>query len=351
MTKRPHTPALLLAIFALFFGPSVAVAAEPVRVVVLDVSAEPRSGRLLVAGRTMASRRVEVEAETAGLVISDPRRRGAKVEAGDVLCRIDPGPRPAQLREAEAKLAEAEAEAAAAESLSAKGFAAETTRKARLAELEAAQAGVDQMELDVRRLEIRAPFAGHLESDTAELGARLDIGEPCATVVDLSTVKAAGYVSEQSVDQLALGDDAEVRLVTGALAAGPITFISRVADPDTRTYEVEVTLTNPEGRIRDGMTAELSLPLPIVHAHRVPQSALTLDDEGRLGVRLAVTDGPAGGGGWHAEFVPIAVLEDLPDAVWIAGLPELARVIVIGQEFVRNGGAIEPVPASWDDLG
>lgn len=325
-----------------------AQAAGPVRVVVLDTRAEERAARLLVTARTMAARRVEVEAETTGVVISEPLRRGARVTAGDLLCRLDPGSRPAQLREAQAKLAEARAEAAAADSLSAKGFTAETTRITRQAELEAAQAAVELIELDITRLEIRAPFDGFLESDTAELGARLDTGEPCATVVDLATVRAAGFVAEQSVDRLALGAEAEVRLVTGETVAGPISFIARVADPDTRTYEVEVRLANPEGRIRDGMTAELSLPLPAERAHRLPQSALTLDDDGRLGVRLALEDE---GGGWRAGFAPVTVLEDGRDAVWVRGLPDRARVIVVGQDFVRDDGAIVPVVVGWDDLG
>lgn len=334
------------ALAAAVFGGPVS-AAGPVRVVVLEAAAEARTGRLAVTARTMAARRVEVEAETAGLVVSEPRRRGAKVAAGDLLCRLDPGSRPAQLREAEAKLAEARAEAAAADSLSAKGFTAETTRITRQAELEAAQAAVELIELEIARLEIRAPFAGHLESDTAELGARLDVGEPCASVVDLSTVRTTGYVAESMVDRLALGSEAGVRLVTGEIVDGPITFIARVADPDTRTYEVEVTLANADGHIRDGMTAELALPLPAVRAHRLPQSALTLDDEGRLGVRLAVEAGES----WQAEFAPVTVLEDGRDAVWVGGLPDRARVIVVGQDFVRDGGAVVPVVVGWEDLG
>ncbi|MEO0993208.1 MAG: efflux RND transporter periplasmic adaptor subunit [Pseudomonadota bacterium] len=345
MTGRTHPLAGLCLALALTAFP--AAAADPVRVVVLDVVAEDRASDLLVNGRTMAARRVDVEAETPGVVISEPLRRGTKVAAGDLLCRLDGGSRQAQLREAEAKFAEAEAEAVAAERLSERGFAAETTRRARQAEREAAQAAVELMELDIKRLEIRAPFDGHLESDTAELGARLDVGESCATVVDLATARAAGYVGEQAVDLLALGTPATVRLVTGSVVEGPVSFIARVADPDTRTYEVEVRLENPDGLIRDGMTAELKLPLPPIRAHRLPQSALTLDDAGRLGVRLAVEEA----GVWRTRFSPVTIIEDRRDAVWVRGLPDAVRVIVVGQDFVRDGGAIDPVPVSWDDLG
>ncbi|MGF1446815.1 MAG: efflux RND transporter periplasmic adaptor subunit [Pikeienuella sp.] len=324
-----------------------AQAPRPVPVRVLTVTAEETADRLLVPGRTAAFRRVHVPAETAGLVISEPMQRGRAVATGEVLCRLDPGSRPAQLAEAQARLEEARAEARAADSLSAKGFTSETTRIARQAELEAAQAAVDLMELDIARLEVKAPFAGLLETDTAELGTRLDIGAPCATLVDLTKLQATGFVAEQVIDRIAPGGPATVRLVNGETAAGHISFIARVADPDTRTYEVEITLENPGGRLRDGMTAELRIELSPERAHRIPQSALTLDDNGRLGVRLA-EPGPRGP---VARFVPVMLLRDDPRGIWVRGLPETAQVIVVGQEFVRDARPIAPVASSWEDLG
>lgn len=317
--------------------------AKPVPVLVLPVVAEETSDRLLVPGRTSAARRVRVAAETAGLVVSDPLRRGGRVAAGDVLCRLDPGSRPAQLAEAEANLVKAEADAKAAESLSAKGFTAETTRIARRASLEAAQAAVDLMRLDIDRLEIRAPFDGLLEDDTAELGARLGQGDTCATIIDLSRLRATGYVSEQVVDRISGGAPASVRLVNGKSAEGRITFISRAADPETRTYEVEITLENPAGQLRDGMTAELRIDLAPERAHRIPQSALTLDDTGQLGVRIAEAA--------TTRFVPVSILREEAVGLWVRGLPEAADVIVVGQEFVRDGRPIAPTRIGWDQLG
>ncbi|MEM1343939.1 MAG: efflux RND transporter periplasmic adaptor subunit [Pseudomonadota bacterium] len=305
----------------------------PVPVSVLAVAPERIADQLLVRGRTHAWRRVEVEAETTGAVISEPLRRGTRVAAGDVLCRLDPGSRPARLAEAEAALVEARAEARAAESLSSKGFAAETTRFARLARLQAAEAEVELIRLDIKRLEIRAPFAGLLQTDTAELGARLSEGESCATVIDLSRVRVSGYVAEDAVDRLALGRTARIRLVNGQSAEGQVSFVAASADPATRTYEVEVEVANPETRMRDGMTAEFAVTLAEATAHLIPQSALTLDDTGRLGVRLAEES--------RARFVPVRVLRDQSDGVWVTGLNGTAQIIVVGQEFVRDGRPLD----------
>jgi multidrug efflux system membrane fusion protein len=309
---------------------------QPVPVMVLESRAQPTVDRLVLRGRTVAVRNVSVTAETTGLVISQPLRKGATVAEGDVLCRLDPGARPALLLEAEARLAEALVEAEAATTLSRKGFASETTRTARQAQFEAAQAQVDLVKLDLDRLVIRAPFAGLLETDTAEIGSRLGLGDTCANVIDLTAVKVLGFVSEQEVDQIEPGQEAIARLINGREITGTIAFISRVSDPETRTYQVEALLPNDDGRIRDGMTAELRIDLPAEVAHKIPQAALTLDDDGRLGVRLAI-DGVA-------RFATVQLISEAIDGIWVTGLPDSASVIVVGQEFVRDGRAILPTP-------
>jgi multidrug efflux system membrane fusion protein len=308
----------------------------PVPVTVLPSQAQPTVTRLVLRGRTAANRFVVVQAETAGRVISEPLRKGEKVAKGAVLCRLEIGARGAQLKEAQARLAEAQVEEQAASTLSRKGFAAETTLRSREAQLEAAQAAVDLVRLDIDRLEIRAPFDGILESDTAELGARLAPGDTCATLIDLSSVKVTGFVSEREVDQIKVGVKAVARLINGRIIPGEISFISRVSDPETRTFQVEITLPNSDGTIRDGMTAELTIELAAEPAHRIPLSALTLGDDGNLGVRVAENG--------IARFYKIGQMREEVDGAWVWGLPASADVIVVGQEFVREGRAVEPTP-------
>ncbi|MEM7498908.1 MAG: efflux RND transporter periplasmic adaptor subunit [Pseudomonadota bacterium] len=308
----------------------------PVPVMTVRSVAEPALEQARLRGRTEALRAVDVEAETTGLIVSEPLRAGTRVSAGDVLCRLDEGSRAAQLSEAEAKLDEARAEASAARSLSEKGFTAATAAKAREAELQAAEAALRLIEIDIERLELRAPFDGVLESDTAELGSRLGPGDTCARVIDLSRVKVTAFVSELDVDRLAVGQSVEVGLVNGAERRGEIRFVGRMADEQTRTYRVEAILENPDGTLRDGMTAEIRVVLHGGEAHRLPLSALTLDDNGRLGVRTVGEES-------RARFVPVRVVRDTADGVWVAGLPDRAEVIVVGQEFVRDGRLVDPV--------
>lgn len=353
-----------------------AAAAPSVAVVAIRSQAQSVENAVLARGRTEAARQVEVRAETSGLVISEPLRRGAYVTAGQVLCEIDPATRPAALAEAEARLAEAQTrlpEAAArlaeararlteaeindraAARLSEGGFASETRVAGAQAAVEGARAAVASAEAgvaatttaarsaeaavaaaarEIDKLTVRAPFDGLLETDAAEIGSLLQPGSPCATVIALDPIKIVGFVSEADVDKIEVGAMAGARLVSGREVAGRVTFLSRSADPLTRTFRVDVTVPNPDLSIRDGQTAEMLIAAEGRAGHLVPASALTLDDDGRLGLRL-VQDGVA-------VFNPVAVLRDTPRGIWVEGLPEVAEIIVVGQEFAADGAAVAP---------
>lgn len=309
-----------------------------VAVVAVRSEASPVETGIVLRGRTEARREVVVRAETTGLVISEPLRRGTIVAAGDLLCRLDPGTRPAQLAEAQARLAEAEANNRASESLVERGFTSETAAIANRAALQAAQAAIDQAERELTRLEIHAPFGGLLDADTAELGALLQPGSECATIIDLDPIKLAGFAPERLVDQIETGARVGARLLNGEEFAGTVSFVSRSADDETRTFRVEAEVPNPDLAIRDGITAEILVSLEGRSGHLLPQSALTLDDAGRIGVRSVDGD--------RAAFLPVEVIRDTAEGVWVAGLPETLDVIVVGQDFVTEG---QPIIATFEE--
>ena len=86
------------------------------------------------------------------------------------------------------------------------------------------------------------------------------------------------------------------------------------------------------------MTVEVALYLAPVAATRVARSALTFSSEGRLGVRTVGDDG-------KVIFVPVGLVEDQTEYLYVSGIAAGARVIVQGQDFVKEGQAVEAVPA------
>jgi membrane fusion protein, multidrug efflux system len=143
-------------------------------------------------------------------------------------------------------------------------------------------------------------------------------------------------VAERKLAGIKIGELAKVQLVTGETASGRIRFVAKTASQSTRTYRVEVELPNPDGAIPDGITAEVSVQLAQVAATRMPRSALTISSNGDVGVRSVDANG-------RVAFVPVSVVEDQQSQMWVAGIPDRARVIVRGQDFVRDGQEVEAV--------
>lgn len=307
--------------------------ADAVSVVALHSTALNVQSGIILRGRTEAARRVDVRAQTSGLVVSDPLRKGTSVEAGQLLCALAPGIRAAQRTEAKARLADAEVSAANAVDLAERGFGPETAVVSRQAALQSAQAGVLQIEQEITRLEIRAPFAGLLETDSAEIGSLMQPGGLCATIIDLNTIKLVGFATELDINKLEVGVLAGADLVSGKRVIGTVTFLSRSSDPVTRTFRVEVTVDNADLSIRDGETAEIGIALSGARGHLLPQHVLTLDPHGTLGVRIADNG--------VAKFVPVTILRDGTDGIWIAGLPETVDVITVGLEYTVDGAKID----------
>lgn len=301
---------------------------DPVPVIALRSEARALPSTLVLRGVTEASRKVEAKAQTSGLVVSEPQRKGARVERGDLLCEIETGERESQLAEANARLAQAQADAEASRSLAQKGYSSETALAADLTALAAAEAAIKRIELDIARRQIHAPFDGVLETDAAEIGDLMQPGSVCASIVALNPIHVVGFASEAEVGAIRLDAPAEARVLGGETRAAEVSFVSRVADPDTRTFRVEATTENADEALRDGMTAELTIPLESARAHLAPHSALTLDEAGALGVR--VVDGD------RAAFQPVVILRDDAEGVWLAGLPDEAAIVVLGQEYVTD---------------
>jgi len=342
-----------------------------VSVVAIRSSASTIDGAVILRGRTEASRQVDMRAETSGQVISDPLRAGARVEEGDLLCRLDPGTRAIALAEAEAglreaatrlpeaqarvaearaRLTEAEINDNAAERLSQGGFASDTRVAQATASVESARAGVQSAISGVEsarsgiqgaearvaaaknqldQLEVSAPFGGILETDSAEIGSLMQPGALCATIIQLDPIKLVGFVPETMVDRVTVGALAGARLASGREVVGRVTFVSRSADPTTRTFRVDVEVPNADFSISDGQTAEIGVQSAGNTAHLIPQSALTLNDDGDLGLRLVVDN--------TATFAPITVLRDTIEGIWVGGLGPSVDVIIVGQEFVTDG--------------
>jgi len=312
-------------------------AEEPVQAVrVATLDARPMTSEVILQGRTEAWRSVDLRAEVRGRVEEVLVERGTAVAAGTPLVRLAVNDRRAQLDQAKALVAQRQIEFDAARTLNQRGHAADVQLAQARANLDAAQAAVRRAEVDLANTEIRAPFEGVLDKRPVNLGDFLDVANPVATVVDLDPLRIVGFASERSVAELRVGGRGVARIVGLPEVEGRIAYIAAVADAATRTFRVELEIPNPGNRIVAGLTAQLRLPVATRAAHFVAPSALSLADDGAIGVKVV-------DGGGRARFLPVEIVGTGTDGVWLGGLPERITLITVGHEFVAPGNRVKPV--------
>ena len=290
----------------------------------------------VLRGRTEALRSVELKAETHGRVVEMGFERGDSLSKGQTIIRLAPESRPEHVKEAKALREQRQIEYDAARRLKEKGFRAQTQLAAAAAALEAAEAEVRRAEVELSNTQVRAPFDSVVDERFADLGDFLEIGNPVARIIDLDPILVVAQVNERKVGQIEVGAIGQARLITGLEVAGPIRFVSAMANPATRTFRVELEVANPDGAIPDGISAEIILALDEQLAHLVSPGILTMSDEGHVGVMVLTED-------HKVRFLSAEILDNTPDGVWLGGLPETVTFVTVGQEFVADGQAVRPV--------
>jgi multidrug efflux system membrane fusion protein len=286
-----------------------------------------------IRGHTEAARTVSVRAETAGIVAQTPAREGAFVGRGAVLCRLSIDARRASLDQARAAWRARQLQQQASARLAEQGFRSPTQVLQDQANLDQAGAAVRQAQVSLEQVNIRAPFGGVFDHRDAEIGSYLAPGQPCGTVIELDPMLIVGDLPEMHSADVHMGSEAVARLASGGTIAGHVRFVAHDADPQTRTYRVEIIARNPGAAVRSGLSADVSVAGGSGPAHLLPVSSLVLDALGRQGVRY-VTDRNV------VAFSPVQILEETPQGVWVSGLSGPIRVITVGQSYVGEGQVV-----------
>lgn len=300
-------------------------------------TAEEVMRTIVVNGKTAPARIVQLSAETDGRIELIGAERGANLERGNLIVRMDERDRAARLAQAEATVKQREVEYEARQRLKSESYVSEAQLQEGLALLESARAELTRARLDLDYMSVRAPFGGALQDRMVEVGDFVSRGDPIATYVDNRTIIVSANLSEFDARFVDVGDTAEAHLATGETVRGRIRYVAPVADEATRTFVVELEVANTDGALRAGGTAELRIPAEMVFAHRISPSLLTLDDAGNVGVKIVNDLG-------EVEFVVADIALSSNDGIWLAGLPETTTIITVGQGYVADGAIVSAIP-------
>jgi RND family efflux transporter MFP subunit len=215
-------------------------------------------------------------------------------------------------------------------------------------EVSQSQAASKQAEISLGHCKIHSPI------DVVVLGRNIEVGslaEPDTVafqVADTSEMKAVFGVSDIQVGKLKEGETQTLaaEAIPGVQLTGKITRIAPNADPTTRTFDVEVTVPNQDGRIRAGSVASLKsagAPVPVVADARIPLDAIVRPPNDANDFAVYVLEEQ--GGRTLARLHKVRLGEIVGNDITVsAGVQVGDRVIMRGATMVTDGAEVMIIP-------
>ena len=281
---------------AALFAPAAAASAAPPSVLLApgDVVAAAQTeltSLLAISGGLRAVNSAVVKAKVAAEVKALTVREGDRVQAGQLLGRLDATEVLLKLRQAEDQAAAAQAQVDIAQrtldnnkALVNQGFISRTALDTAVsstagaqASLQAARATADLARKAVADSEIRAPIAGLVAMRAVQPGERVGVDARLLEIVDLSRIELEAAVAPEDVLGLRVGQAAQV-LIDGMVTPVPakVVRISPSAQTGTRSVMTYLALSSTTG-LRQGLFARASIEMQRRTALVVPVSSVRFD--------------------------------------------------------------------------
>jgi RND family efflux transporter MFP subunit len=343
-------------------GPAPAAPAPEVRVVTVEQRDVPVTQDWI--GSLDGFVNAQIRAQVSGYLVKQDYKEGTAVRKGDVLFEIDPRPFAASLAQAEAMLAQAKAQLGKAEQDVARDTPlakekaisqeemddAVQSRLAALAQVQAAEASVDQSRLSLSFTRVISPVDGIAGLVTTQIGDLVGpTTGPLTTVSQVDPIKAYFSVSEQTYLALSRGaggkgtisPDTEFSLVlsdgTVYPRKGKFFAIDNEVDANTGSLRAVALFPNPAGLLRPGQYARVRAVVEVAKAALVlPLRAMS---ELQGSYQVATVDASN-----HAHIVTVGTGPQVGGLMVItSGLAKGDRVVADGTQKIVDGGAVNPV--------
>ncbi|RGP35442.1 efflux RND transporter periplasmic adaptor subunit [Pseudotabrizicola alkalilacus] len=317
-------------------------------------------------GRVAALQRVEIRPQVGGLILDRLVNEGARVEAGDVLFRINPAPLQADLATAEAALARAVAAEAfsrrsveRSDALLGKNAVSREKNDTAHNELVLAAANsaearalVDRRRLDLEFATLSAPISGYVTGGLVDIGGLAAPGadKPLAVIQELDRVYVDLRLPVARLDAILIAAEeglGPVDILTDRdqtyLQPGQLKFPDVVVDPGTGNVSVRVEVANPDLALLPGMFVRARLPRGLLpDALLVPEDAILRNGAGVT--QIVVVSAQA-----EAMRREVTLGDTIGGRVVVtSGLKAGEVIAILGQDRVPDGMKVKVASDSAD---
>jgi RND family efflux transporter MFP subunit len=160
--------------------------------------------------------------------------------------------------------------------------------------VESLEARLATLEEQLAMAHIRAPFDGIIDDIMVKAGELAAPGVPVVHLLNLSVMRVSARVSEAYMTSVKKGDWIELRFPTypGDMLKARVSRLGEVIDPKTRTFMLEVELSNPGEKLKPNMLTSVRIEdFTDSEARVVPSSILRQDFNGTFLFRVNTEDG------------------------------------------------------------
>ena len=331
-------------------------APSPVRFT--EVEQRPVQRSVSLTGSVESRTASLVASEVEGLVAEIVAREGDALRVGDPMVRLRATnlelrlrASAGQLKEARARLELSERNLERAQDLLEDGVISQGDYDDAISEFTAWQGRIDALNAEIERIEvdldrstIRAPFRGVVVRERTDVGEWVDVGDPVMELVALDRLEVLVEVPERYFPNLQAGAQASVAFesIPGLEVEGRVSAIIPRADAQSRTFPVRIRIPNQGGRIGVGMLARVSMPLGETYqALLVPKDAIVSQGPMRVVYRVNGDD--------TVETVGVQVGQGIGSWVTVEGeLQSGQRVVTRGNERLMPGQKVAGRPLEYD---
>ena len=223
----------------------------------------------------------------------------------------------------------------------------EAALKTAQGQLESAKGKYLGAEAQLQYSEIRSPIAGVVTDRPLFAGETAAAGAPLLTVMDTSSLLAKVHLTQVQAQGLKVGEPASVAIPgIEEPVAGKVTLISPALDPGSTTVEVWVQVANPDGRLKAGTAAHLSIAGKTVpDALVVPSESVVTTSGGKSALMVIGPDGVA-----HMKEVSTGA-QDNGLVQILSGISAGDQVITKGAYALDDGTKVKVVTAAEGNSG
>lgn len=311
---------------------------KAVSVATISVSKSTMSETLSLIGTITANNDVAIVSETSGRVVAIGAKVGDYKPAGSVIVQVDDELKLANFKSAEVAYEKAKKDLERYEALLKEGGISDAQVESARLNFKSAEAQYIVARRQLRDTRITTPISGIVTERKVDIGAMVSAGMTVANVVDIAKLKVKVNVAEQDVFKLKVGEEVEVTtdVYPNVKFKGAIATISAKGD-EAHTYPVEIVLSNSKDHpLKAGMFGRVHL------TSLGEREALTIPRDALVGSIKAPEVFVAENG--VAKLRAITIGREAGKMLEVIdGLKEGERVIVSGQNNLRDGYAINVI--------